>query len=215
MKMHPEFQQYERTRVPFHREIFVNNYQRFSLKCAACEGTWTHIVHVEQSEHECALIRWTCETCPAETTLTLQQHKGETFVTITIDDVSWAEAVQQWDRRLTLLEKCQSPAEEMFLGAAIELYEWGLELEAQHEVATPDGTYRLDFALPQFNVGIEIDGHAYHSDADTFHNDRVRQRAIERAGWRICRLSGREVTRNAIGAADDFNTWMNEVIGAW
>jgi len=61
-------------------------------------------------------------------------------------------------------------------------------LVTQHHVQN----YRLDFALPEARIGIEIDGHAYHSGPDAFHNDRVRQRRLEMEGWRLIRFSGRE-----------------------
>lgn len=61
-------------------------------------------------------------------------------------------------------------------------------LVTQHPVSN----YRMDFALPERMIGIEIDGHAYHSDREVFTNDRIRQRRLEKAGWRIIRFSGRE-----------------------
>lgn len=56
----------------------------------------------------------------------------------------------------------------------------------------PASGYRLDFALPPQRIAVEIDGHAYHSGPDVFTRDRVRQRHLELAGWRVVRFSGRE-----------------------
>ncbi len=52
--------------------------------------------------------------------------------------------------------------------------------------------YRLDFAIPEQRLAIEIDGYAFHSDRDTFIRDRRRQRELEVAGWRFVRFAGKE-----------------------
>jgi very-short-patch-repair endonuclease len=64
-------------------------------------------------------------------------------------------------------------------------------LVAQHPVF--GGKYRLDFALPDKKIGIELDGYTYHSSKEAFTKDRERQRELEVAGWRIIRFSGAEV----------------------
>jgi very-short-patch-repair endonuclease len=64
-------------------------------------------------------------------------------------------------------------------------------LVTQHDVL--GGKYRIDFALPDEKIGIEVDGYAYHSDPFTFTQDRQRQREIEEDGWRFIRFSGKEV----------------------
>lgn len=70
-------------------------------------------------------------------------------------------------------------------------------LKAQHSVLK--GKYRIDFALPEKKIGIELDGHAYHSDPKTFTQDRARQRDLELHGWRIIRFSGREINKDVSG----------------
>jgi very-short-patch-repair endonuclease len=91
--------------------------------------------------------------------------------------------------------KLDSPIEEAFWRAFLEAKPQELSgLKAQHSVF--DGRYRIDFALPDQKVGIELDGHAYHSDPKTFTEDRVRQRELEFDGWRIIRFSGSEVNKD-------------------
>lgn len=46
-------------------------------------------------------------------------------------------------------------------------------------------SYRLDMAYPQFRIGIEVDGYAFHSDRDKFDSDRARDNALRAAGWTI------------------------------
>jgi very-short-patch-repair endonuclease len=62
--------------------------------------------------------------------------------------------------------------------------------KANHSVAG----YRVDFAFPRCKVVLEVDGLAYHSDADDFQNDRVRQNAIALAGWQVLRFTWLDLT---------------------
>jgi very-short-patch-repair endonuclease/nucleoside 2-deoxyribosyltransferase len=59
-----------------------------------------------------------------------------------------------------------------------------------------NGAYRIDFAFPRYQIGIELDGYTYHSDRDAFTRDRQRQREIEALGWHIIRFSGDELRHN-------------------
>jgi very-short-patch-repair endonuclease len=61
----------------------------------------------------------------------------------------------------------------------------------------PALNYRIDFALPDRRIGIELDGFASHSSTADIARDRMRQRALEAAGWRIIRFGGAEVHRDA------------------
>lgn len=97
---------------------------------------------------------------------------------------------------IQVLECLESPIERMFW---IEHSALGLvELQGlipQYPVL--NGRYRLDFALPDRKVAIELDGYAYHSSKDAFVKDRARQRDLEAAGWRVIRFAGTEVTTDA------------------
>jgi very-short-patch-repair endonuclease len=59
------------------------------------------------------------------------------------------------------------------------------------------GRFRLDFALPEHKIGIELDGLRNHSSTADIERDHVRQRWLEKQGWRITRFGGREVRRDA------------------
>lgn len=61
----------------------------------------------------------------------------------------------------------------------------------------PIGRSRVDFALPELHLAIEIDGFDYHSSRDQLVADRRRQREIEAAGWRVIRFAGSEIRRDA------------------
>jgi very-short-patch-repair endonuclease len=53
----------------------------------------------------------------------------------------------------------------------------------------PVGGYKVDVAFPDPKVAIETDGLAFHSDADVFHQDRVRQNNITLLGWQVLRFT--------------------------
>lgn len=53
--------------------------------------------------------------------------------------------------------------------------------------------YFIDFANPVAKVGIECDGKAFHLDSE---RDARRQSVLERAGWSIFRITGRECNEN-------------------
>ena len=52
---------------------------------------------------------------------------------------------------------------------------------------------RVDFAWPELRVVVETDGFAFHSDRTSFRNDRRRDNALQRAGWRVLRFSFEDV----------------------
>ena len=58
----------------------------------------------------------------------------------------------------------------------------------------PVAGYKVDIAFTRSRVAIEVDGLAFHSDSDDFHNDRVRQNAIALAGWQVLRFTWLDLT---------------------
>lgn len=53
----------------------------------------------------------------------------------------------------------------------------------------PFGRWRIDLAFPERKVAIEVDGWAWHVDAERFRNDRRKGNAITRAGWSLLRYT--------------------------
>ena len=62
--------------------------------------------------------------------------------------------------------------------------------------------FYLDFAFPHFRVGVEADGRRWHSDAEAFERDRLRDNALTAAGWRILRVTERQVRTDPTGIRD-------------
>ena len=50
----------------------------------------------------------------------------------------------------------------------------------------PFGPWRIDIAFPRERMAVEVDGWAWHVDADRFRNDRRKQNALVRAGEIRC-----------------------------
>lgn len=63
----------------------------------------------------------------------------------------------------------------------------------EHAVYVDGGVYYLDFAWPHFRVGVEADGRRWHSDAGSFERDRLRHNALVAAGWKVVRVTERQV----------------------
>ena len=94
------------------------------------------------------------------------------------------------------LESERSPIERQFWAAYTLLKPPELAgLVSEHWVL--GRRFRIDFALPERMIGIELDGHATHSSPQKIADDRRRQRALESAGWRIIRFGGAEIYADA------------------
>ena len=55
--------------------------------------------------------------------------------------------------------------------------------------------WELDFAFPKSRVAVEVDGWAWHQDAQAFRRDRQRQNLIVLAGWTVLRFSWHDLTQ--------------------
>ncbi len=102
--------------------------------------------------------------------------------------------------RRVLLEVASDPPTESDLESrgALLLQRLGwLGVRRQYEVARSDGrVFRLDFAVPEIRMAIELDGshHRHHGQA---LKDRRRDLELERLGWRVVHLDWEDVTTGA------------------
>ncbi|MDX6671032.1 MAG: hypothetical protein QOI91_1395 [Solirubrobacteraceae bacterium] len=51
----------------------------------------------------------------------------------------------------------------------------------------------VDCVWPESRVAVELDGHAYHSTRAAFERDRARDRLLQAAGWRVIRITWRQL----------------------
>ncbi len=58
----------------------------------------------------------------------------------------------------------------------------------------PVAGYKVDVGFAKQKVALEVDGLAYHSDSEDFHQDRKRQNAIALAGWQVLRFTWLDLT---------------------
>ena len=100
----------------------------------------------------------------------------------------------------TAAEYHPSAIEKLFWAAYLRLGPSPLQGLQKEYPVTCEGAGRLcyvDFALPEKKIGIELDGYEFHSDPDTFHEDRARELDLQMLGWTLFRFSGRMVKNNA------------------
>ena len=52
---------------------------------------------------------------------------------------------------------------------------------------------KVDLAWPEVQLCVEVDGWMWHSNRESFEDDRARDRALQRAGWMVLRWTSRQV----------------------
>jgi very-short-patch-repair endonuclease len=70
----------------------------------------------------------------------------------------------------------------------------------QHAVDAGGRRYRLDFAIPDAKIAVELDGHDFHEKTKeqvTYRN--MRDRDLQAAGWTVLHFSGSELLKGALG----------------
>lgn len=66
------------------------------------------------------------------------------------------------------------------------------------ELGHPLGPYRIDLAFPAAKLAVEVDGWAWHVDAERFRTDRRKGNAITRAGWDLLRFTWHDLDGRAV-----------------
>ena len=94
-------------------------------------------------------------------------------------------------------------------GCQSELEVWGVRhvlrgpgmprFVQQHPVSLPWGTVRLDAAVPELKVAIELDGAAFHGGAAAGERDTRRDAALAARGWVVLRFSYRRLMSDPDG----------------
>jgi very-short-patch-repair endonuclease len=69
----------------------------------------------------------------------------------------------------------------------------------QHKVTLPWGTVRLDAAVPELKVAVELDGASFHGSAAARERDIRRDAALAARGWVVLRFSYRRLMRDPEG----------------
>ena len=66
----------------------------------------------------------------------------------------------------------------------------------------------MDCAWPAQRLIVELDGHAVHGTRDAFERDRERDRLLQAAGWRVIRVTWRQLSVDPAAVAADLRTLL-------
>ena len=74
-----------------------------------------------------------------------------------------------------------------------------IELIRAARLPTPETNVRIDghevdLVWREATLGVEIDGYAFHSSRSSFERDRRRDAALAGGGWRVVRVTWRQLT---------------------
>jgi very-short-patch-repair endonuclease len=85
----------------------------------------------------------------------------------------------------------------------------------QHEVwSTGRFVARLDAAIPELKLAIEVDGFEHHSSPEAFQHDRTRQNALVALGWTVLRFTWHDVVHRPAHVARAINDAVGRLSAA-
>ncbi|MEO6857264.1 MAG: DUF559 domain-containing protein [Solirubrobacteraceae bacterium] len=105
-----------------------------------------------------------------------------------------APCLRRLTKRGPIAAPTESDLEELFLAVCRRA---GLpEPQRQHYIDPGDGApmIRADFAWPAQRLIVETDSARHHGSARAFHGDRRRDQRLIAAGWRVIRVTWRQLT---------------------
>jgi very-short-patch-repair endonuclease len=68
--------------------------------------------------------------------------------------------------------------------------------------------FELDCLWRAQRLIVELDGHAFHASVEAYERDRARDRALDVAGWRVVRVTWRQLHDDPIGLAADLGSLL-------
>jgi very-short-patch-repair endonuclease len=71
-----------------------------------------------------------------------------------------------------------------------------------------DRWIECDFAWSAGSLIAELDGHAFHATAAAYERDRARDRALSVAGWRVVRITWRQLRDDPVALAADLRSLL-------
>jgi very-short-patch-repair endonuclease len=66
--------------------------------------------------------------------------------------------------------------------------------------------FEVDCSWPEHRLIVELDGRATHGMTAAFERDRARDRILQAAGWRVIRVTWRQLHRQPTAVASDLRT---------
>ena len=112
-----------------------------------------------------------------------------------------AEVVKEHQRLISehpffKLSLCESPIELRFFVFAMR------KIPNLHPQVIVN-SYRIDLAIPEKKVAIELDGHEFHKTRTQRTNDAKRERYFQRQGWQVIRFTGTEIHKDVSKCIDE------------
>lgn len=80
--------------------------------------------------------------------------------------------------------------------------------QANIPLTVAGATLEVDFAWPSRRLAVELDGHATHATRASFERDRERDRLLHAAGWRVVRITWRQLHRDGVALRRDLATLL-------
>ena len=81
--------------------------------------------------------------------------------------------------------------------------------ELNASIAVRGGFVEADCVWRSSRVIVELDGRAVHGTARAFERDRARDRALSAAGWRVVRITWRQISEEAQDLAEDLGALLS------
>ncbi len=91
---------------------------------------------------------------------------------------------------------------------------WRLPAPVCELVVGPEGEYRLDFAYPERQLAIEVDGYAYHFSPEQLQRDHARRNRLQAKGWRVLVYTWVDVTHEGGRVAREILLQLRETAGS-
>jgi hypothetical protein len=82
--------------------------------------------------------------------------------------------------------------------------------QANVPLTVAGATYEVDFAWPSRSLVVELDGHATHATRAGFERDRERDRRLHVAGWRVVRVTWRQLHGSRAAIRRDLQALLAE-----
>lgn len=81
---------------------------------------------------------------------------------------------------------------------------------ANHRIEVGPRAFEVDFSWPAQRLIVELDGHAFHRGRQAFESDRDRDRVLQAAGWRVVRITWRQLHDEPTLIARDLRQLLGE-----
>ena len=128
-------------------------------------------------------------------------HTTELTDVIKVNSTEFAKVFEETQRLerehpFFKLRLCESPIELRFFVYAMH------KIPGLHPQVVVD-SYRIDLAVPEKKVAIELDGHEFHKSREQRTYDAKRQRYLQRQGWQVIRFTGTEIYEDVFKCIDE------------